>query len=821
MNINQIADIIGANVIGTKQVDVLWLLTDSRSLSFPENTLFFALNSGHRDGAAYINILYQRGVRAFVVGPLFTITDAQPYPEAVFLIVGNTLNALQQLAAFNRSRFDIPVVGITGSNGKTIVKEWLYQLLRHDYAITRSPRSYNSQIGVPLSVWQINQQTTLGIIEAGISQPDEMQRLEPIVKPTIGVITNLGDAHQDNFTSLEQKCREKLTLFRHAQVLIYPQDNGVIAKCVAEMNLPATLSWGQSGNADVRFVQKTIDSIIYQYKGAQYSFPFPYAFVEDAFVCLLVMLYLGYSPKQISQMFADIEPIAMRLEVKQGHNNTLIINDSYNSDLTSLRIALDMLDQRAEAQQLTKTIIISDIPQQAIDDNTLYQQVFTLCKARKIDNIITIGTHISKYADSTMHVYMSTDDFLSSAQIRQFKDTAILLKGARSFRFERISALLEQRLHETKLEVNLSALVANLNHFRSLLRPTTKIVSMVKANAYGVGAIAVAKTLQHYRADYLAVAVADEGVELRNNGIFLPIIVMDPEAVAMDAIISYHLEPNIYNLTTLYDFMLAVERAGLTDYPIHIKIDSGMHRLGFEWDDMNQLITILKTGKSDDGMFSFPSDLVKVKSVFSHLAGADDPKFDEFTLQQIHAFSRCADKLIGSFDYKILKHILNSAGMERFAQYQFDMARLGISHYGFSALPNVKLQNVCTLKTIVLQVKTVKAGESIGYSRKTFLTRDSRIAVIPIGYADGFDRHLSNGVGEVLINGKRCKIAGNICMDQAMVDVTDVPNVKQGDEVIVFGDELPIEEMAEKLGTITYEVLTSISPRVSRVYYQE
>lgn len=789
-------------MFGSQPIDIQWLLTDSRSLSFPEQTLFFALHTSRRDGAVYIPELYSLGVRAFVVSH-----EVEMKADAVYLIVDNPLRALQQLAAFHRGRFDLPVIGITGSNGKTIVKEWLYQLLHTDYTIVRSPRSYNSQIGVPLSVWQIEGGHNLAIFEAGISQCGEMERLQPIIRPTIGVLTNIGDAHRENFESQKVKCLEKLKLFKDVGVLIYPKDDKIADSCVEGIK---TLSWGKNADADVQILSTDNNTIRYKYCGVESCFDFNSIFVEDGCTCLCVMLHLGFTPEQIAERMKHIEPIAMRLEVKQGHRGNWIINDSYNTDLTSLQIALDMLDQQANAKRLSKTIIISDIPQQGQDETVLYSRVSELLRIRGINEVIAVGKAISaNLTGDNISRYASTDDFLASHKVNSLSDSVILLKGARVFGFERISSVLELRLHETKLEVNLSALAANLNHFRSLLRPETKIVSMVKANAYGTGSVEVAKTLQHHRADYLAVAVADEGVELRNEGIYLPIIVMDPEEVAMDAIIAYNLEPNIYNFTTLHAFNRAVERSGLTDYPVHIKIDSGMHRLGFEWDDMDRLIADIR------------SSSLKIRSVFSHLAGSDDPQFDDFTLEQICRYSRCADKLVEAFDYKILKHILNSAGIERFTQYQFDMVRLGISHYGFSSLPDVKLQNVCTLKTVILQVKTVHAGESVGYSRKTFLTSDRLIAVIPIGYADGFDRHLSNGVGEVLVHGQRCRVAGNICMDQAMIDVTDVPDVKQGDEVIVFGDDLPLEEMAQKLGTITYEILTSVSPRVTRVYYNE
>ncbi len=817
MKLQEIAIITGAKTSQPIDTDIRWLLTDSRSLSFPENTLFFALRTPRNDGHQYIQELYERQVRCFVVEHL--PEDAAQMEDACFLQVESPLGALQQLASAHRKQFHIPVIGITGSNGKTIVKEWLYDLLRDDYEIVRSPRSYNSQIGVPLSVWQLNSQSELGIFEAGISQPDEMQNLQQIIKPSIGIFTNIGDAHQENFRTPKEKCAEKLLLFREAETVIYCKDNQLIDISAQQANLH-TFTWGHTDKADVQIIgmhkTDTGTRIEYNYNATNGHYDIPFtddASIENSQHCLTLLLHRGYEHEQIAAKMMQLERVQMRLDVKEGIRNCLIINDSYNSDLASLTIALDFLDQQAATKHLPKTIILSDILQNGQTENELYATVGELLHRRDISRIIGIGEQISKHQtvfDGTnASFYPSTDTFLASGAYRSFHNQAILLKGSRQFHFEHISSHLEMTAHETVLEVNLSALASNLNQFRSKLEPTTKIICMVKAFAYGSGAVEVARTLQHHHCDYLAVAVADEGAELRREGIRIPIVVMDPYPNAFNAIFDHNLEPEIYSFKLLDTFIAAAERQGITNYPIHIKIDSGMHRLGFEPADMPALIKQL--GKQQ---------AVSVRSVFSHLAGADEARFDDFTHQQIDVFNACAAQLKAALPYPILKHILNSAGIERFPESQFDMVRLGIGYYGFSARPDTVLKNVCTLKTVILQIKTVKAGESVGYGRKAMLKTDKRIAVIPIGYADGFDRQLGNGNGEVLIGGKRCKVIGNICMDLAMIDVTDV-DCSEGDEVVIFGEEITLTEIAQKLNTITYEILTGISRRVKRVYFQE
>ncbi|MDR3653044.1 MAG: bifunctional UDP-N-acetylmuramoyl-tripeptide:D-alanyl-D-alanine ligase/alanine racemase [Paludibacter sp.] len=819
MKLTNIAQLIGAKGKSIPDIEINWLLTDSRSLSFPAESLFFAIHTARNNGHNYIQELYRQNLRYFVVSEMHP--EFEKMTDAVFLQVTDTLQALQRLAAAHRSAFKVPVIGITGSNGKTVVKEWLYQLLHTDYVITRSPRSYNSQIGVPLSVWAMNENTQLGIFEAGISEMNEMIHLQPIIQPTIGVFTNLGEAHQENFVGLKQKCEEKLQLFVQSEVLIYCSDNKLVEISVAQSDFRGKLfSWGKSDKAIVQIlnVEKTSQNtkVQFKYVGSESTVIIPFtddASIENALQCVTIMLYLGMKPIDIAKRILILEAVAMRLEVKEGVRDCLIINDSYNSDLNSLSIALDFLNQQATAKNLSKTLILSDILQSGQTADQLYKTVSELVKNKNIQRIIGIGSDISKHADTFESIdktfFEHTEDFLKSTILRELKNEIILLKGSRKYHFEDISEKLELVTHETILEVNLNALVDNLNYFRAKLRPETKMMCMVKAFAYGSGAVEVARTLQHHRVDYLAVAVADEGADLRNEGIRIPIVVMNPEKGSFGMIFDNKLEPEIYSFRLLDSFIAAAEKLGLTDYPIHIKIDSGMHRLGFEPQDMDQLLARLKR-----------QNQVKVRSVFSHLSGSDEAKFDAFTKQQIATFTTCADQFSATFSHHIMRHILNSAGIERFPEYQFDMVRLGIGHYGISSLPEANLKQVCALKTVILQIKTVKAGETVGYSRKGIVEADKRIAVIPIGYADGFDRKLGNGVGEVLINGKRTKVIGNVCMDLVMIDVTNI-EANEGDVVEIFGDNLTISEVSGWLKTIPYEVLTSVSRRVKRIYFQE
>lgn len=848
--IESIAQSIGARRVGEYEVTIDWLLTDSRSLSFPEETLFFALTTKRNSGVRYIPELYDRGVRNFVIseeefkqvenGELriesaMQDDDAQPilnsqlstlnFPSTLnFLIVPNPLKALQKLAEVHRERFNIPVIGITGSNGKTIVKEWLHQLLSPDRCIVRSPRSYNSQIGVPLSVWQLSEEAELGIFEAGISEMGEMGALKRMIKPSIGILTNIGGAHQENFFSLQEKCMEKLTLFKDCDVVIYDGDNELISNCVAKSMLTAReIAWSRTDIERPLYISRVTKKedhtvIAYRYLNMDNTFCIPFiddASIENVLNCLAACLYLMTPADQITERMARLEPIAMRLEVKEGKNNCLLINDSYNSDLASLDIALDFLVRRSEKKGLKRTLILSDILETGQSTATLYRRVAQLVQSRGIDKLIGVGPEISSCAarfDDGIERYFfpNTEALLKSELLKSLHSEVILIKGSRVFNFDLVSEALELKVHETILEVNLGAMVENLNHYRSMLRhPETKMICMVKASAYGAGSYEIAKTLQEHHVDYLAVAVADEGSELRKAGITANIIIMNPEMTAFKTMFDYKLEPEVYSFHLLDALIKEAEKEGITNFPIHIKLDTGMHRLGFAPEDMPRLIERLKG-----------QNAVIARSVFSHLVGSDSQQFDSFTRRQIEMFEKASMELQEAFPHKILRHICNSAGIERFPGAQFDMVRLGIGLYGVNPIDNSIMNNVSTLKTTILQIRDVPEEDTVGYSRKGHLTRPSRIAALPIGYADGLNRHLGNGHAYCLVNGQRAAYVGNICMDVCMIDVTDI-DCKEGDSVEIFGDHLPITVLSDVLETIPYEVLTSVSTRVKRIYYQD
>ena len=818
-SIKEIAGIIGADAQKLYDAPVSILLTDSRRLSFPEQSLFFALQTKTNDGHNYIQGLYKLRVRNFVVSTF--LPEFESMPEANFLVVKDTLKALQKLAAHHRKRFNIPVIGITGSNGKTIVKEFLYQLLHNEFNIVRSPRSYNSQLGVPLSVWQMSDKNTLGIFEAGISQPDEMERLQPIIAPTIGVITNIGEAHQENFISSTQKCLEKLTLFNDCEAIIYDGDDAFIANCIESACLShKAITWSRTDSEAPLYIEsiKKLDSetiIRCTLLGFDRTYTIPFtddASIENAIHCMAVMLYLKPTSVNDIEKFKRLEPVAMRLDVKQGINNCLLINDTYNSDINSLDIALDFQQSRRVEKNLKCTLILSDILQSGTLPKSLYKKVADLVRRKKIDRIIGIGRDLKEYGgafDIEKEFYLTTDEFIKSPSFKKFKDELILIKGSRQFHFERISELLEKKVHETILEVNLDAVVHNFNYYRSKLKPETKMVCMVKAFGYGAGSYELAKTLQEHRCDYLAVAVADEGEELRKEGISIPLIVMNPEFSSFNVLFENQLEPEVYSFHLLDALIKEAEKEGITNFPIHIKLDTGMHRLGFAPEDMPRLIERLKS-----------QNAVIARSVFSHLVGSDASQFDAFTRGQIEMFEAASMQLQAAFPHKILRHICNSAGIERFPGAQFDMVRLGIGLYGISPIDNTIINNVSTLKTTILQIREVPEEDTVGYSRKGHLKRDSRIAALPIGYADGLNRHLGNGHAYCLVNGQRAPYVGNICMDVCMIDVTDI-ECKEGDTVEIFGDHLPITVLSDVLETIPYEVLTSVSTRVKRVYYQD
>ena len=822
-SLRQVAEIIGARLVGNDENRAISdLLIDSRQLVAADHALFFALQSARNDGHKYIHDLYEKGVRAFVVTQL----PDEAFADAVFLVVGDTLKALQQLAAYHRAQFDIPVIGITGSNGKTIVKEWLTQILSADFNIVRSPKSYNSQVGVPLSVWQMNAENQLAVFEAGISQPEEMMPLQNVIRPTIGVFTNIGQAHDENFISRFQKAGEKLNLFTQAEKLVYCMDYFDIQQVVIRSGLGSKIklfTWSRKfEDADV-FVKSVQQSeknaeIVCIYQGSTLNFIIPFAddaSVENAIHCICVALLLGLQPELIAQRLLSLASVAMRLEIKSGINNCTIINDYYNSDVNSLAIALDVMNQ--QRQHKRKVLVLSDILQSGRNEYDLYAEIAHLLEKKNVDVLVGIGEAISRQAKQfamESYFYANVGDFLTHFPFSKFNNQTILLKGARAFEFEQISKELQEKAHETVLEINFNNLVSNYNYYRSKIKPETKLMVMVKAFGYGSGNFEVSNIMQFRRADYLTVAFADEGVELRRAGINLPIMVMSPEVNSYDNIIKYHLEPEVFSFRNLTMIENAMENMALPEaHPlnIHIKLDTGMHRLGFDEQDLPQLIDIVRNNPQ-----------LRIASIFSHLAAAEDPAEDAYTLRQIQLFKSMTEQICAAFDYPILRHILNSAGIARFPQYQFDMVRLGISLYGFSNVPEIQthLQNVATLKTVVTQVKCIPAGETIGYNRSYKLAKDTQVAIIPIGYADGYPRELSNGVGRVIIQGQKVPVIGKICMDMCMLDITGL-NVHEGDEVIVYGEGNTAAEMAESAGLISYELLTRLSQRVPRVYVRE
>lgn len=807
------------------------LAIDSRKITHPAQTLFFALKGASLDGHHYIAELQQKGVVNFIISNENAIIE-----NANFIIVNDVKTALQKLAAFHRKQFSYPVIGITGSNGKTIVKEWLYQLLHEKYSIVKNPKSYNSQIGVPLSVWQMSDAYNLGIFEAGISESGEMEKLEPIIAPAIGVFTNLGEAHSEGFINAGHKAKEKLKLFSHSEKIIYCKDHGEINNAIAAMvhlskqnqqnKALEVFSWSQYVDADVKITavlqqkNKSYISCSYQQKEIDFEIPFTdNASIENAMHCLCVMLLFKISTREIKKRMALLSRIEMRLELKDGINNCIVINDAYNSDSASIKIALDFLQQQNTTLQ--KTVILSDILQSGKNEIDLYGDVAALLESAGVTTLYAVGQAISRQKKQfekikTLHTefFQSTTTFLAEMNTTRFSNELILIKGARKFEFERIVKFLEKKSHNTKLEINLSALANNLKVYQSLLRPETKMMAMVKAFGYGSGSIEIAKTLQFNRVNYLAVAYADEGVELRKAGITLPIMVMNADEDNYENIFSYQLEPEIYSLLQLQE-MVAVflsKPRKQQFFNIHIELETGMNRLGFHTTDIDKLIAYIQQNGA-----------VKIASVFSHLAGSEDPTLDEFTHQQLSLFEKNSHTIIASFDYPIIRHILNSNGIVRHPQAQYDMVRLGIGMYGIDDSQQLqkRLQVVSTLKSSISQIKQIEKGETIGYNRKGLAHDKMTIATINIGYADGLPRILGNGNGYMLLKGKKAPIIGNVCMDMTMIDISGIADVSQADEVIIFGEKPTVSEVAKQANTIAYEILTGISSRVKRIYFQE
>jgi alanine racemase len=814
-----------------EQALITELVTDSRKITEPEGVLFIPLPTSRRDGHEFMRQVYERGVRNFLVSREVNVNE---YPGANILKVNDTHLALQLVAAAYRKQFNIPVIGITGSNGKTIVKEWLYQLLNESYKTVRSPKSYNSQIGVPFSVWLMNEQHQLAIFEAGLSQPGEMEKLERIIQPTIGLLTNIGEAHSEGFLNQRQKINEKLILFRHAQQLVYCSDHPDINDCIGQYihllkgNSSAPplklFTWSQKHEADLRIAnierEQNKSHITALYKGENIDIIIPFtdpASVENAVHCWCILLILELPQDVIRQRMLQLQPVSMRMELRYGINDCSIIDDTYNSDLTSLKIALDYLDQ--QKQHIHHTVIMSDMLQIAKPDGELYDEVAELVHRHGIQRFIGIGPALYKHKKSFRQYkklrsifFKSTEDFLKQFHLLTFDKEAILLKGARSFTFEKIGKLLEQEVHQTVLSIDMPAMLHNLNVFRSLLGPGVRSMAMVKAFSYGSGSHEIAQLLQYAGVDYLSVAYIDEGVTLRKAGITAPIMVMSPDAVSFDRMIAWKLEPEIFNLRSLELFTGMARTLQAKEYPIHIKLDTGMHRLGFTEDEIPALVAELQRNR-----------YVRVASIFSHLAASEDANQDDFTREQSRRFEAMSKAIMQVLPYKPLRHIANSAAIARHKDLHYDMVRLGLGLYGIdgSGALQKKLKQIGTLKTTIAQIKNVRAGESVGYGRRFRAEADTRIATISIGYADGYPRNLGNGKAHVLLHGKEAKVTGVVCMDMCMIDISHIPEAKEGDEVIVFGAELPITQIADWAETIPYEIMTGISQRVKRVYVSE
>ena len=814
--ISKIKDIISATGTIVSENSISVLLTDSRRITSATEALFFAL-SGRRNGHEFIAEAYAAGVRNFVVnhGPEIKM------PGANILIVDDVLFALQKLAAFHRDSFKLKVIGITGSNGKTIVKEWLYQLMAADHNIVRNPKSYNSQIGVPLSLWQISENNDLGIFEAGISTTGEMERLEAMIRPDIGILTHIGSAHDEGFESREQKVLEKLGLFKHCKLLIHNYDE--LINYSKGIRVKERFTWSQNfKEADLYVFSETIIAKNFylrgRYKGSEIECLIPFldkASFENAITCWATMLAMDYSPVEVDKRIERLAPVSMRLELKNGTHNCSIIDDSYNSDIQSLEIALNFLNQQNQHDR--KTLILSDIFQSGLEEDVLYRQVAGLISAKKIDKFVGVGNALINHQDffnvAEKHFFKDTASLLKDLGKLNFRDEDILIKGSRSFEFERISRALVQKGHETVMEINLNRLLNNLNFYKAKLKPGVKIMAMVKAFSYGSGTFEVANMLQYNKVDYLAVAYIDEGVALRQSGITLPIVIINPEASAFDKLYEYKLEPVIYSFGLFDDFVQFAQSMGITNYPVHIKIDTGMHRLGFEGFEIEMLCDFLEV-----------TNAMQVKSVFSHLVASEAAQHDEFTLKQILRFEAACKQIEEVLGYTFTRHISNTSGITRWPAAQYDMVRLGIGLYGVDAAIKASdsgLQPIASLKTSISQVKKVLAGETVGYSRNGSLLKDGKIATVRIGYADGYLRAFGNGVGRMMVRGVLSPTVGNISMDMCMIDVSAVPDVREGDEVVVFNDELRIEELATEIGTIPYEILTNVSQRVKRVYFYE
>jgi Alr-MurF fusion protein len=815
---SDIALITGGKLFGPKDIHIAEVITDSRQLSNSEGKIFFAISGKNHDGHHYINILYRNGIRVFCVEKL---PDEHPmYSEAAFILVKNSVKALQSLAAHVRRSFKSPVIAVTGSAGKTVVKEWLSDILGQTTPLIRSPKSYNSQIGVPLSVLKLEEKYKLGIFEAGISMPGEMDKLQAIIDPDIGVITNIGDAHSENFHDAKAKAVEKLKLFSNASTIVYCTDQELVRSLILNdknLRLKKLIGWSFSDNdAEVSVKRTTVQGgkthLKVKFDGNECDFEIPFtdrASVENAVTVTAVCLAMGIEVDVISGGLASLVSVAMRMELKSGINNCQLIEDFYNSDPGSLGMALEYLKSQNGRKS---TLILSDFVQTGREEEELYGEVAVLLKKSGIDKFIGIGKALVRNSNlfgRNDKFYYSTDDFIRNFNGNHFRNEIILLKGARVFEFENVAKLLEQQLHQTVLEVSLDAISHNLNEFRRYLNPGTGIMAMVKAFAYGAGPAEIATLLEYHRVNYLAVAYADEGVELRNAGVTLPVMVMNPDPASADLLIKYSLEPEIYSFLSLEKFTASASKHGLINYPVHIKIDTGMHRLGFMPGEVAEL-----SGKLNE------LESIKVISVFSHLAASEDPSLDHFTHRQAKIFLSAADQIRSGTGYSFLRHILNSAGIVRFPQYQFEMVRPGIGMYGADHFDGLSLKTAGRFKTRISQIKKINGGEPVGYGCKDISDQERTIAILPVGYADGLNRKLGNRNGNLFIKGSRVPIIGNVCMDMCMADITGL-NAVEGDEAEIFGDNITIGEIAGQCETIAYEILTSIPGRVKRVFFRE
>ncbi len=813
--LRDIAEICGGEISGSDRAKVSRLSIDSRTLYQAGDVLFVAIRGERHDGHQYIPELIRRGIRSFMVQEI-PAPEENRDGEVSFLLVKNPLKAMQSLAGHHRSMHKALVIGVTGSNGKTIVKEWIHQVLSPDKKIVRSPKSYNSQVGVPLSVLLLEEDTEIAIFEAGISLPGEMEKLQHIIKPDIGIFTNIGEAHQEGFENRTQKVGEKVKLFRDCRTLIYCNDQLELDEIIRkEFKREKLFTWSENNKGDLNIVelkdQEGGKKITIDYHGERTELDLPFqdkASIENAMQVISLMVLLEIPAVVIQSRLADLNPVAMRMEMVKGINNCSLINDTYNSDIISLSIALDYLNQ--QNQHTSRTLILSDIMQSGKEGDELYREVAGLVKKKNIDCFIGIGPALmnqQRLFGENSRFYPTTADFLSHMNSMEFKDEAILIKGSRVFAFEKITQRLQEKNHRTVLEIDLNAMIHNLNTYRSMTN--ARIMVMVKAFSYGSGSAEIANVLQYQKVDYLCVAFVDEGITLRESGIHLPILVMNPEVSGFDLMIDHDLEPEIYNFRSLFTFIAALERRNLESYPIHLKLESGMNRLGFREEELDQLFEVLEARPA-----------IVIRSVFSHLATSDEPEYDDFTRLQISTFQRMSDRILDKFPGDTLRHILNSAGIERFPEAGFDMVRLGIGLYGIGTPAGQNLEAVSTMKSIISQTKSVKKGESVGYGRNYIATENLRIGIVPIGYADGLRRDLGKRGISFLVNGTEAPVLGNICMDMCMINLSGI-NAQEGDEVLVFGKEKPVTELADKLGTIPYEILAGLSERVKRVYFHE